>query len=357
MPLRFFSSPSHFYTIFTGRVWTVESNCKILAGSRELLQKNLEKLADQAIDQTLQAPEGWSPLPFETSIAKPFSVTGPGTYSKGVPRTLHFAPSQEGWSFNRCDIPEQFPIRVAPENVWTAQRSIVLRCGNEHNYVRMVEHIIAQRLGLGIDNMMISVESGDPPLFDVGSMPIVDGIQDAGIQQDISRRARYFTVKESSCIVADNGSFLVFEPSDDHRMHLDVAIDFPNAIGKQRIQFELCPETFKYGAHARTNCPRHEMIYAMTIGKLFADIRNLGYTKDNILVAGKREYVNQPAMMHNGKSLEAVWHRACLDLVAALSLFPMGRLCGKVTSYKAGHCLDCRMMSLLSLNDCWIEVK
>ena len=334
----------------------MEYDCKILAGSKELLLQGLKKLEVQKIDQILKAPDAWKPLPYATTIAKPFSVTGPGTYSKGVPRTLHFAPSTNGWSFNRCDLPEQFPIRVAPENVWTAQRSIVLRSGSEHNYVRMVEHIIAQRLGMGIDNVMVSLESGDPPLFDVGSMPIVEAMQNAGIQQDTSRKVRYFTVKEPVCIVADNGSFLIFEPCNDRMLNLDVAIDFPNAIGKQRIQFQLCPDTFRYGAHARTNCPRHEMIYAMTIGKLFADIRNLGYTKDNILVAGKRKYVNQPAMLHNGKSLEAAWHRACLDLVAALSLFNDGRICGKITSYKAGHCLDCRMMSLLALNDCWMEV-
>lgn len=329
---------------------------KILTGSRELLQKNMAGYLAQEVDQIFPAPEGWAPEQYEATIAKPFSVTGPGTYSKGVPRTLHFDPADNGWSFNRCDLPEQLPVRVAPENVWTALRSIVLRSGCEHNYVRMVEHIIAQRLGLGLDNVSVSLESGDPPLFDIGSMPIVEGIQQTGLTRDTGRKIKYFTVKEPVTIVAPNGSFLSIEPGDDMRLHLDVAIDFPNAIGKQRIQFELCPESFAYGAHARTNCPRHEMIYAKTIGKLFADIRNLGYTKDNILVAGKTKYVNEPALIHDGKSLEAVWHRACLDLVAALSLFPHGRLCGKVHSYKAGHCLDCRMMTLLEIGKYWIQI-
>ena len=329
---------------------------KILAGSKELLLQSIRKLEQQETDQEFPAPPEWEPPIYETSIAAPFSVTGPGTYSKGVPRTLHFAPAEEGWAFNRCDLPEQLPMRVAPENVWTAQRSIVLRSGNEHNYVRMAEHIIAQRLGLGIDNVLVSMESGDPPLFDIGSMPIVEAMQSAGMRQDSGKEIKYFTVKEPVTIVADNGSFLNIEPSRDHRLHFDVAIDFPNAIGKQRIRFELCPDSFIYGAHARTNCPRHEMLYAMTIGKLFADIRNLGYTKDNILVAGRKKYVNEPSLIHNGKSLEAVWHRACLDLIAALSLFPKGRICGRICSYKAGHCLDCRMMTLLEINKCWLQV-
>ena len=44
--------------------------------------------------------------------------------------------------------------------------------------------------------------------------------------------------------------------------------------------------------------------------------------------------------MHEGKSLEAVWHRAVLDLLAAMALIEEGRFLGKITSYKAGHHLD-----------------
>ena len=90
-----------------------------------------------------------------------------------------------------------------------------------------------------------------------------------------------------------------------------------------------------------------------TVGKFFADYRNMGYTKENILVAGRKRYTTTPKMLHEGKSLEAVWHRACLDLLAALSLFPSGRLAGKVTSFKAGHSLDCRWMTLVTKNGLW----
>ena len=134
---------------------------------------------------------------------------------------------------------------------------------------------------------------------------------------------------------------------------MDVAIDFPTVIGKQRIVFDLTPEAFAYGAHARTNCSRSEMLLAKTVGMLFADTRNLGYTKENILIAGKTKYVTtpRPELIHDGKVLEAVWHRACLDFIAALSLLDSGRLCGRVVSFKAGHTLDCRFMNLLYIND------
>ena len=148
----------------------------------------------------------------------------------------------------------------------------------------------AMLLGLGLDNVTIELSSGDPPLFDVGSLPIAEGILNAGLTEDIHRPLRYFTVREPVTLAGPNGSFLHLEPAaaGDFLLHLDVAIDFPSAIGQQRIQFDLWQDAFLRGAHARTNCPRSEVIFAMTIGKLFADIRNLGYTRANILIAGKK---------------------------------------------------------------------
>ncbi|MBR0457865.1 MAG: UDP-3-O-acyl-N-acetylglucosamine deacetylase [Victivallales bacterium] len=310
------------------------------------------------VDQRIPAPENWRPARFETTIAKPFEVAGPATYHKGSRSTLSFEPSANGWELDRSDLPEQLPIQVDVRNVWTATRSVVLRSGCEANYVRMSEHIIAHRLGLGLDNVRIRMATGDPPLFHVGSMPIVEGILAAGLVEDSTRPLAYYTVAEPVTLAGPHGSFLHFEPAHpgDALLHLDVGIDFPTAIGKQRIQFDLCPEAFTYGAHARTNCPRKEVLFAMTLGKLFADIRNLGYTRENILIAGKNRYMNEPKMLHEGKSLEAVWHRACLDLVAALSLFRRGRIAGRISSYKAGHSLDCRLMTLLEIHGLWCPI-
>ena len=44
---------------------------------------------------------------------------------------------------------------------------------------------------------------------------------------------------------------------------------------------------------------------------------------------------------------EPVWHRATLDLLAALALIDTGRFVGTVASYRAGHTLDCRLVTLL----------
>ncbi|MCQ2396718.1 MAG: UDP-3-O-acyl-N-acetylglucosamine deacetylase [Lentisphaeria bacterium] len=330
-------------------------------GSKDAFQRAWDALQTQAIDDVRPAPAGWKPPEYAQTIAKECSVTGPATYSKGKSRTLRFLPAEpleSGWSFNRCDLPEQYPIKACLQNVARADRAIILRTGADANRLRMSEHIICHRLGLGIDNLRVEIASEDPPLFDEGSMPIVKALTEAGIvKQKLSAPLLYVTPKEPIVLMhPSNGGFLMWEPAEngDKRLSLDVAIDFPTAIGKERIQLDLCEETFIHGAVARTNCSASEMRMAKTIGLLFSEYRNLGYTNENILLADKDKYVNTPKLvLPSGKALEAVWHRTCLDLIAALSLITPGtRPAGKISSYKSGHVLDVRFLSLASLEDC-----
>ncbi|HEY8241723.1 MAG TPA: UDP-3-O-acyl-N-acetylglucosamine deacetylase, partial [Kiritimatiellia bacterium] len=293
----------------------------------------------------------------QRTIAKPVTVTGPGTFLGKATRTLRFEPCRRpGWWFSRDDLGgDVLPVAGSIYNVWTTGdivSNIVLRSGSPHNYVRMVEHIVAFRLGLGIDNLLIHMESGDPPLFDRGSLDLLDALESTGVVE-LDRPVEYVTVKERVSVILPNGSFLVLSPAAPGKpvLNIDCAIDFPTAIGKQRIRFPLTAGHFKYGAEARTNTSFSKMLFCKTIGKLFADIRNLGYTMDNILVAGKKGYFNEARLVHGGKSLEAAWHRATLDLVAALALIENCRFVGNVESYRAGHGLDCHLVRLLYKHD------
>jgi len=326
---------------------------RILLGTEPELSRAHALWQQQAVDWDLTTGHAAAPARKQRTIAKPVSIAGPGTFLGKATRTLRFEPTTEpGWWFSREDLGgDCLPVGGSIRNVWTTGdvvSNIVLRSGHPSNYIRMVEHIIALRLGLGIDNLMIRMESGDPPLFKRGSLDLVDALESAGIvEQD--RPVEYFTVKEKVSVVTPSGSFLILSPSraGQTSLNLDCAVDFPTAIGKQRIRFPLTLEHFKYGAEARTNTSFAKMLFCRTIGKLFADIRNLGYTKDNILIAGKSRYMNEAKLVHDGKSLEAVWHRAVLDLVAALGLIENGRFAGDVVSYCAGHGLDCHMVRLL----------
>lgn len=328
----------------------------MLAGSVDVLHPAREAFDRQVVDwDLLESGVEFAPQR-QATIEHPVSVAGPGTFFGKATRVLKFEPTDlEGWWFVRDDLPDCLPVRVSIRNVWTTGdivSNIVLRSGPPQNYIRMVEHIVALKCGLPIDNLMIRLESGDPPLFKRGSLDLIETLESAG-HRETDRPVKYFTVKEKVTVGSANGSFLTFHPATSERpkLTLDCAIDFPTAIGKQRIKFTLNTGHFKYGAEARTNTSYLKMLYCQTIGKLFADVRNLGYTADNILIAGKRGYLNEAKLIHGRKSLEAVWHRATLDLLAAIALLEEGRFCGHIESFKAGHHLDCLAMRLLYKHD------
>ena len=128
-------------------------------------------------------------------------------------------------------------------------------------------------------------------------------------------------------------------------------------MGKQRLKFTLTLENFKKGAQARTDANVKHAILCKTIGKFLPSIRKLGYNRKNVLLAGQSRYYNLPGLIHNGKSLESVWHRATLDLLAVIALVSEGRFLGNIISYRAGHAQDVDFINLLYDNNMLKEIK
>jgi len=326
---------------------------RIVLGETQAVRQAHERFHAQAVDvqELCSGDAGYSPR--RTTLAGERSVTGPGTFYGRAQRTLTFKPSDEyGWWIDRTDLAEQLKTHVTIRNVWTSARNIVLRSGNPHNYLRMVEHIIALRLGLGVDDVVISVNSGDPPLFERSSLDLVEAIDLAGVAER-DEPARYVTVKEPVTFGGERGDFLTFLPPEngEKKLRLDCAIDFQSIVGKQRIVFDVTPKMFRHGAFARTNASHAQMLMVRLFGFLMADTRNLGYTTENILIHGKKKFYGEPRFVAGGKALEPAWHRATLDLLAAIALIDKGRFVGRVVSYRAGHTLDVRAIGLLYLND------
>ncbi len=329
---------------------------KILMGDGEAIKASYKQMNHQPVDWDLST-ESVQPLRRkQTTLADSVSISGPGTFMGKATRTITFEPTHlEGWWLDRTDLPGSLPIRVGISNVWTTGQivsNIVLRSGNPHNYVRMVEHLVSLRMGMGIDNLMIRVDSGDPPLFEQGSLDVVEALEKCG-SVELDKPVRYVTVKEPVTVGGTYGDFITLAPPDDldnPQIRVDCALNFPTAIGQQRIIFPLSAELTKMASVARTNTSLTKVLYCATIGRIFADVRNLGYNKANVSIAGKKRYINPPRLLHEGKALEAAWHRAVLDMLAAIALIPEGLFVGKIKSYKAGHRLDCELIKQLYLN-------
>ncbi len=328
-------------------------------GSTAAIAAAYEEFRGLDIDET-RLSDGTDGLPaMRTTIASEASVAGVGTFQGSAKQTITFAPSEKpGWWIRRMDQPEQLDTFVDISNLWTSAQNLVLRSGSPHNYLRMVEHIIALKNGIGLDDVVLKVNSGDPPLFDQSSLPLIKAVEHGKIVEK-SVPASYVTVKEPVAFGGRRGDFLLFLPPEDGRKNLriDCAISWNTVIGRQRVLFDATPETFRYASLARTNATRKQYILAKTVGKLFAATRNWGYNERNILIHGRRKFYTEPRFPMGDKFLEPVWHRATLDLMAALALTGADRFAGTVVSYRAGHTLDCDAVRALYRNDLLEVVK
>ncbi len=335
---------------------------RILAGDREQARASYEAFSRIPVDLDLWGEVFPEPPRFSNTIETPVEVAGPGTFLGKATRTLRFEPcNTPGWWFDRTDLPDDLPVKVSIRNVWNTGQvvsNIVLRSGAPANYIRLVEHIIALKVGTGIHSLMIKTESGDPPLLTRYGREILETLDGAGIRP-LRLPVSYVTVKEPVTFCGSRGEFLSILPhaGGPPVLSIDCAVDFKTAIGKQRIRFHVDDQNFRHGSEARTNTSMFKMVYCKTIGKFFADIRNLGYNWHNVLVASRFGYLNRPKLIHDGKSLEAVWHRATLDLCSALALIEDGRFVGRVVSYKAGHRLDVEMVRMLYRSHLLAPVK
>ena len=183
-------------------------------------------------------------------------------------------------------------------------------------------------------------------------MPLVQAMESAKVVPT-TEEATYVTVREPVAFGGQRGDFLLFLPAapGETRLRIDCAISWNTVIGDQRILFDVTPETFAYAAWARTNATRRQYLLAKTIGKLFASTRHWGYNERNILIHGTKRFYTEPRFPVGGKFLEPVWHRATLDLMAAIALTGEHRFCGTVVSYRAGHTQDCDAIRALYRND------
>ena len=327
---------------------------RIVFGSEAAISAAYDHFRVQPIDEIRLAGTRESPFPVcRRTLAGEAQVAGIGTFYGKASQTLTFAPSAKpGWWIRRMDQPEQLDTKVDIANLWTSAQNLVLRSGSQHNYLRMVEHIIALKCGLGVDNVLLKVHSGDPPLFDQSSLPLVDAMKEARIVET-SEPATYVTVREPVAFGGTRGDFLLFLPAADgeRNLRIDCAISWNTVIGEQRVLFDVTPETFTYASLARTNATHRQYLLAKTVGKLFAATRNWGYNERNILIHGPKRFYTEPRFRVGEKFLEPVWHRATLDLMAAIALTGEHRFCGTVVSYRAGHTLDCDAIRALYRND------
>ncbi len=189
----------------------------------------------------------------QRTIKKPVSFAGVGLHT-GKKSVITFHPAQEnyGYKFIRTDLEHPIEIPAIVDNVVDLSRGTTL--GIDNVTVQTVEHVLAALTGMRIDNCKIELSGQEPPVGDGSSLPYVDTLLKAGIQEQNEER-HFFIIEETIEYKNEEKQVdIVALPTDDYR--ITAMIDYHNpALGSQHSGiFNLEKEFVEDFAPARTFC-------------------------------------------------------------------------------------------------------
>ena len=282
------------------------------------------------------------------TILNPVSLKGVGIHT-GKEVNLTFKPAKEnfGYVFCRVDLPNNPIIEANINFVVNTERGTNL----EKNGIKIKtsEHVLAALVGMEIDNVLIEMDSSEPPIMDGSSKFFVESLQKAGIKQQNSNRNEYVVKEVISYYDDKTGSDITVIPSNKYEV--TTMVDFGTKIlGTQNATMKNISQFNDEFANARTFSFLHEIEMLVDNGLIKGgDLNNAivyvdkeldeatmnklkkAFNKDNISV--KPNGILDNLTLHYPN--EAARHKL-LDVVGDLALIGT-RIKGKVIANKPGH--------------------
>jgi len=283
----------------------------------------------------------------QKTIKKSVKFEGIGLHSgKEVEMTLHPAQPNTGVIFKRTDLRNNNTICSSVFNVSNA--SYCTKLTNESGVtVSTVEHLMAALCGLGIDNLLVELNSEELPIMDGSAKNFVDIIEDIGF--NVSDQPIRIIKINKKVSYLDGEKFITFEPNKI-TLEIDFEIKYKqNSILNQRNKKNIYMDELRDIYNSRTFC-------------LFEDVEKLkkmglaqGGSLDNAIVLKGNEILNDEKLRNSN---EFVNHKI-LDCLGDIYLAGY-RMVGKITSSQGGHNVTNQgLRELLSNNENFsiIELK
>tara|TARA_Y100000816_G_scaffold170189_1_gene122174 strand:- start:2504 stop:3424 length:921 start_codon:yes stop_codon:yes gene_type:complete len=283
----------------------------------------------------------------QKTIKRNVEFNGVGLHSgKKVIMTLFPAPPNTGIIFRRSDLNSNNLVYPNVFNVSSA--SYCTKLTNEYGTtVSTVEHLMAALCGLGIDNLVVDLNSEELPIMDGSAKIFVETLEDVGFK--ISDQPIRIIKINKKVTYLDGEKFITFEPNKIS-LEIDFEIKYEqNSILNQRNEKNIYMDDLNDMYNSRTFC-------------LFEDIEKLkkiglakGGSLDNAIVLKGNEILNSEKL-RNPK--EFVNHKI-LDCLGDIFLAGY-RMVGKITSSQGGHNVTNQgLRELLSNNENFsiIELK
>lgn len=272
----------------------------------------------------------------QKTISKPISFSGIGVHT-GNRSAVTFRPAPEnfGIRFRRIDLPGVPEVPASIDKVSGTMRGTTISEGDVK--VHTVEHVLAALVAFGIDNLIIEMDSNEPPVGDGSALPFVEMIQKGGVQNQNAPK-KELVIREPIWVNEPDVT-LVALPYSHFRVSYTVL--FPqNRVGldSQYLDIEVNQDQFvEEIAPARTFCFFREVEALMDQGLI------KGGSLENAVVIGDEAILSKEKLRFPN---EFVRHKV-LDIIGDLSLLG-SRLRAHVIAIRSGHQHNIKLARALS---------
>lgn len=237
------------------------------------------------------------------------------------------AAPNTGIRFRRVDLEGRPEIEARVDHVGDTTRSTTLTRGSAK--VHTVEHVLAALSGAGVDNAVVELDAGEPPIGDGSSLPYHRMIEEAGILPQSEPREPYRLTEPIELVAGD--TTLVALPHD--RLKVTCTNADRNGRYTQVYSVEITPETWAQQlAPARTFCFFEEIEALVKSGLI------KGGSLENAVVIREDAVLTTEPLRYPD---EFVRHKI-LDIVGDLAL--TGRAVqAHIVAVRPGHGANCEL--------------
>ena len=265
----------------------------------------------------------------QRTLKESVSAMGVGLHKgEKVKVTLRPAPANTGIVFRRVDLDPVVDIKATPEAV--GETTLCTCLVNEQNVkISTVEHLLSAIAALGIDNLIIDVDSFEIPIMDGSALPFVYLIQSVGIET-LNVAKRFLRIKKP-IRVEEGDKWAELLPYEGFRVNFSIEFDHPiivNTTQTMQMDFSTC-SFIKEISRART------FGFMSDIEYLRSHDLALGGSLENAIVLDEYRMLNKNELRYDD---EFVKHKI-LDAIGDLYMGGVSIL-GELNAFKSGHSLN-----------------
>lgn len=268
----------------------------------------------------------------QRSLLREVSIRGNALHTgDAVHLTFKPAPANHGLVFKRTDLHGQPEIKPRVDLVTDLVRATTIQQG--HAKIHTVEHVLSALSGCGIDNLIIEMDAGEPPIMDGSAREFVKLIQQGEpVEQDAERE--YFTLTEPVSVSRGNSSVIAL-PYDGLKISCTSADD--RGIHTQHLSLTLDPDVYiTQVAASRTFTVYEDIEGLLKMGKIKG-----GSLDCAVVIKGDKIMSKEPLRFAD----EFVRHKI-LDIIGDISLLGVP-LKAHIVATRPGHAINAELTKIL----------